>query len=86
MQVCKSYQGSRPELGIAELPGCIELAQRSRVNLVMASVTATVSRGGTCSPWWSYSAPPSKAGLNVDCVRLWKVELQKLAVAIGPPT
>ena len=33
MQVCKSYQGSPPEVGIAELRGCVELAQRLRVNL-----------------------------------------------------
>jgi hypothetical protein len=38
MQVCKSYQGSRPELGIAELRGCVELAQRLRVNLEIHGV------------------------------------------------
>lgn len=33
MQVCKTYDGSPPEVGIAELRGCVELAQRLRVNL-----------------------------------------------------
>ena len=33
MQVCKTYDGSPPEAGIAELRGCVELAQRLRVNL-----------------------------------------------------
>jgi hypothetical protein len=38
MQVCKSYQGSRPELGIAELRDCVELAQRLRVNVEIHGV------------------------------------------------
>jgi hypothetical protein len=32
MQVCKSYHRLRPELGIPELRGCVELARRLRVN------------------------------------------------------
>jgi hypothetical protein len=38
MQVCKIYNGSRPEVGIAELRGCVELAQRLRVNLEIHDV------------------------------------------------
>jgi predicted GNAT family N-acyltransferase len=38
MQVCKTYDGSPPEVGIAELRGCVELAQRTRVNLEIHGV------------------------------------------------
>ena len=38
MQVCKSYQGCRPELGIPELRGCVRLARRLRVNLEVHGV------------------------------------------------
>jgi GNAT superfamily N-acetyltransferase len=38
MQVCKTYDGSPPEVGIAELRGCVELAQRLRVNLEIHGV------------------------------------------------
>lgn len=38
MQVCKTFQGSPAEVGIAELRGCVELAQRLRVNLEIHGV------------------------------------------------
>lgn len=38
MQVCKTCDGSPPEVGIAELRGCVELAQRLRVNLEIHGV------------------------------------------------
>jgi hypothetical protein len=38
VQVCKTYDGSPPEVGIAELRGCVELAQRLRVNLEIHGV------------------------------------------------
>jgi len=38
MQVCKTYDGSPPEVGIAELRGCVELARRLRVNLEIHGV------------------------------------------------
>jgi hypothetical protein len=38
IEVCKSYQGFPPEVGIAELRGCIELAHRLRVNLEVHGV------------------------------------------------
>jgi GNAT superfamily N-acetyltransferase len=38
MQVCKTCDGSPPEAGIAELRGCVELAQRLRVNLEIHGV------------------------------------------------
>jgi hypothetical protein len=38
MQVCKAYDGSPPEVGIAELRDCVELAQRLRVNLEIHGV------------------------------------------------
>jgi len=38
MQVCKTYDGSPPEVGVAELRGCVELAQRLRVNLEIHGV------------------------------------------------
>ena len=37
MQMCKTYNGSPPEVGIAELRGCVELARRLRVNLEIHS-------------------------------------------------
>src|SRR5262245_54705601 len=37
MQVCKTYDGSSPQVGIAELRECFELAQRLRVNLEIHS-------------------------------------------------
>jgi hypothetical protein len=38
MQVCKTYDGSPPKVGIPELRGCVELAQRLRVNLEIHGV------------------------------------------------
>jgi hypothetical protein len=38
MQVCKTYDGSPPQVGIAELRECVEVAQRLRVNLEIHSV------------------------------------------------
>jgi hypothetical protein len=41
MQVCKTYDGSPPQVGIAELRECFELAQRLRVNLEIHSARDT---------------------------------------------
>ena len=56
MQVCKIYDGSRPEVGIAELRGCVELAQRLRVNLEIHAPAAsrTISIANTCA---NHAAP-----------------------------
>jgi GNAT superfamily N-acetyltransferase len=41
MQVCKTYEGSPPQVGIAELRECVEVAQRLRVNLEIHGVRDT---------------------------------------------
>jgi hypothetical protein len=41
MQVCKTYVGSPPQVEIAELRECVEVAQRLRVNLEIHSVRDT---------------------------------------------
>jgi GNAT superfamily N-acetyltransferase len=38
MRVCKTYDGSPPEVGIVELRRCVELAQRLRVSLEVHGV------------------------------------------------
>jgi GNAT superfamily N-acetyltransferase len=38
VQVCKTYDGLPPEMGIAELRDCVELAQRLHVNLEIHGV------------------------------------------------
>jgi hypothetical protein len=65
MQVCKTYDGSPPEVGIAELRGCVELAQRLRVNLEIHGVRDS---NGICR--WYEVAPNRRTAAGLSLARL----------------
>jgi hypothetical protein len=65
MQVCKTCDGSPPEVGIAELRDCVELAQRLRVNLEIHGVRDSDGISRWYLQWIEATRPRKGSGTAV---------------------
>jgi GNAT superfamily N-acetyltransferase len=65
MQVCKTYVGSLPHVGIAELRECVELARQLRVNLEIHSARDTNGISGWYLQWIAVTEQGKGSGTAV---------------------
>src|SRR5262245_22503229 len=82
MQVCKTYDGSPPEVGIAELRGCVEVAQRLRVNLEIHGVRDSNGISRWYLHWIEATERRQGSGTAVMCELIRAADLHSCEVTL----